>query len=74
MRIYDIEVMARHYDQDDLMLLARTAVEVSKDIETCMLKLNRTSGTIAEYLASVWHDVNDLGFASLDAVALQSKQ
>lgn len=73
MRVYDVEVMSRHYSQEDLMTLARTAVAVSKAIDTCVKNLDRTEGTIAEYLVGVWHDINGLGMASLDAVALQWK-
>lgn len=72
-RVFDSEVMARHYDQSDLIEMARFSVVISNTVKVLRGALLRKSGTISEYLLQVQGDMTAMGQAALDAVEIQDK-
>lgn len=72
-RIFDSKVMARHYDERDLLEMARFSVVISRTIQVLRSALLRKEGTISEYLLQVQTDMTNLGQAALDAVEIQGK-
>ena len=70
-RVFDSEVMARHYDERDLIEMARFSVVISNTIKVLRGALLRKSGTISEYLLQVQGDMTAMGQAALDAAEIQ---
>jgi len=68
---YDVDVMADHYSEDDLIILRMVAVSVNHSIGLGLLALERDNGSIGTNLFKVGARMADLADAAAAALAIK---
>lgn len=69
--VYDVDTMANHYSEDDLLILRMVAVSVNHTLGLGLLALERDSGSIGTNLFKVGARMADLADAAAAALAIK---
>ena len=69
--VYDVDTMAAHYSEDDLIILRMVAVSVNHTLGLGLLALERDRGSIGNWLFNAGSKMADLADAAAAALALK---